>query len=422
MFLSFFPKPRLFFWSVVIWGFVMVAGWYAFAAQIMTMLGIPIDDPNNPVIGLEYFWTPNFLFWYAYFVLGVAIFYLFWRIYAPHPWMTWSILGSALIVFDTYFNVQVNVVINDWYNPFYDLIQKALSAQNVVPEGDLWAYSTIFLQIATVAVVVLIANSFLVSHWTFRWRMAMNEFYTTNWQGLRKVEGASQRVQEDTMNFATTLEPLGVSFLRSVMTLIAFIPQLIHLSANVTVLPFLGKIPDPLVFAAIGWSAFGTIVLAAIGVRLPGLNFRNQRVEAAYRKELVYGEDLADRAQPPTLAQLFNDVRKNYFRIFLNYTYFNLGFYVYFQIDAIFSTVILFPTIAAGAITFGLLQQILGAFGQVSSSFQYLANSWTTIVSLLSIHKRLRAFEAVLSGGPVAPIEKEVESQAQAQLRKHELT
>ena len=32
------------------------------------------------------------------------------------------------------------------------------------------------------------------------------------------------------------------------------------------------------------------------------LEFKNQRVEAAYRKELVYGEDHADRAQPPTIA------------------------------------------------------------------------------------------------------------------------
>ena len=30
--------------------------------------------------------------------------------------------------------------------------------------------------------------------------------------------------------------------------------------------------------------------IAAIGVKLPGLNFKNQRVEAAYRKELVFGE------------------------------------------------------------------------------------------------------------------------------------
>jgi peptide/bleomycin uptake transporter len=58
----------------------------------------------------------------------------------------------------------------------------------------------------------------------------------------------------------------------------------------------------------------------------------------------------------------------------------------------------LIPSFAAGTLTLGLFQQIASAFGQVSNSFQYLVNSWSTIVELLSIHKRLKAFEAILDG------------------------
>ncbi len=75
------------------------------------------------------------------------------------------------------------------------------------------------------------------------------------------------------------------------MTLIAFLPVLLRLSAGITEVPFLGAIPYPLVTAALLWSVFGTGFLALVGIKLPGLQFRNQRVEAAYRKELVYGED-----------------------------------------------------------------------------------------------------------------------------------
>ena len=49
-------------------------------------------------------------------------------------------------------------------------------------------------------------------------------------------------------------------------------------------------------FLALAWSAFGTALLILAGVNLPGLEFKNQRVEAAYRKELVFGEDNAERA------------------------------------------------------------------------------------------------------------------------------
>ena len=64
----------------------------------------------------------------------------------------------------------------------------------------------------------------------------------------------------------------------------------------------------------------------------------------------------------------------------MNYLYFNVARYFYLQADNIFVLFILIPTISAGAITFGIFQQIVSAFNQVSNSFQYLVNSWSTIV------------------------------------------
>lgn len=50
----------------------------------------------------------------------------------------------------------------------------------------------------------------------------MNDYYTSHWQALRHIEGAAQRIQEDTMRFASTVESLGVDLVKSLMTLIAF--------------------------------------------------------------------------------------------------------------------------------------------------------------------------------------------------------
>lgn len=200
------------------------------------------------------------------------------------------------------------------------------------------------------------------------------------------------------MRFASTMQNLGVEMVSALMTLIAFLPVLAALSANVTELPIIGVIPYPLVFAAIGWSILGTVLLAVVGIKLPGLEFRNQRVEAAFRKELVYGEDDPDRARPRTLKELFANVRRNYFTLYFHYAYFNVARIIYLQADVIFPTFLLVPTIAAGRITFGIFQQIMSAFNYVASSFQYLVNSWPTIVELISIYKRLRAFEAQLEG------------------------
>jgi peptide/bleomycin uptake transporter len=364
------------------------------------LLGFHIQDPGAKLVGASVFWSPQFLWFYLYFSIAVGLFATAWMILSPHPWSHWSIFGSALILFTSYFQVQVSVAINDWYGPFYDLVQAALSKSAPVTLLQFYLQLVTFAEIAFVAVTVGVLTRFFVSHYIFRWRTAMNDYYVAHWPQLRSVEGASQRVQEDAMRFATSMEGLGVNLVDAIMTLIAFLPVLVRLSSSVTELPLIGAIPYPLVVAALLWATFGTVFLAVIGIRLPGLEFHNQRVEAAYRKELVFGEDDPGRAAPPTLIELYAAVRRNYFRVYLNYMYFNVGRILYLQTDNIFPYIVLAPTIVAGKITLGPMNQILNAFAQVRSSFQYLVNSWPRIVELISIYKRLRAFESRIGKAP----------------------
>ena len=284
MFVSFFPRPKLFFWSAVVWTALSMALWYGYVNGLT-------KSTKPGVVGVALFWSAPSLWFDLYFVIAVAIFAGFWMTLAPHPWANWSILGSALILFTSYFQVQVSVAINSWYGPFYDLVQAALSKSKPVTIEQFYGELSTFSGIALIAVVVGVLTRFFVSHYIFRWRTAMNDFYVENWPRLRTIEGASQRVQEDTMRFATTVEGLGVNLISAVLTLLAFLPVLLRLSSNITELPLIGSIPYPLVFAAVVWSLLGTGALALIGIRLPGIEFFNQRVEAAYRKELVLGED-----------------------------------------------------------------------------------------------------------------------------------
>ncbi|MDQ2634992.1 MAG: peptide antibiotic transporter SbmA [Pseudomonadota bacterium] len=406
MFVSFFPQPKPFFISAVVWSLVLVVLWFVGGEQLGTWLGMPPVDPDAPpLISPMRFLTPSFLWFYTYFAAGIGLFYLFWSRYAPHPWQNWSILGSGLVIFVTNFSVQVSVALNDWRGFFYDMVQRALTTPGSVSPTEIYLGVWQFLSLALVGITVAVLNLFFVRHYVFRWRTAMNDYFTSYWKRLRHIEGASQRVQDDTMRFSGTMQGLGVNFIDSIMTLIAFLPLLASLSRHITELPIIGAIPAPLVIAAVGWSLFGTMLLAIVGIKLPGLEFKNQRVEAAFRKELVYGEDDEERAQPPTLRELFSNVRKNYFTLYAHYVYFDVVRYLYIQADAVFATLILVPTLAVGKITFGVFQQIVAAFTQVANSFQYLVNSWPTIVELISIYKRLRAFEATLEGAPLPQID-----------------
>jgi len=380
MFQSFFPRPRMFFLSALGWFLVSLAIWHGFADGLASSFSLmrealpTIEGERPPFLNPDKVWV------YQYIVLTTILFCVAWFFIDRNRWYWWAVCGTAVILLVTYFQVQLSVWLNNWYGDFYDLLQLALSEKGTskVTSEQFYGQLLTALYILVPNIIILVTFAFFTSHYVFRWRTAMNEYYMTHWSKLRTIEGAAQRVQEDTMRFAGIMEGLGSAFVSSIMTLIAFLPLLWTLSKEVTELPLLGAIDGSLVFLALLSAAFGTVLLAAVGYRLPGLEFNNQKVEAAYRKELVYGEDSEERAAPPTVKELFGGVRKNYFKLYFNYLYFNV------------------PTFVAGAITFGIYQQISNAFNRVENSFQFLVNSWTTIVELMSIYKRLIAFESVI--------------------------
>lgn len=401
MFASFFPRPRQFLLSAVAWFFASLAIWYGFADGLASSLSLmrealPTVEGERPP-----FLDPDKVWLYQYIVLTTIVFCIGWFFVDRNKWYRWAVVGTAIILLTTYFQVQVSVWMNTWYGDFYDLIQLALSEKGTskITSEQFYGRLRTVVYILVPNIIFAILVTFFTSHYVFRWRTAMNEYYMSHWKNLRSIEGAAQRVQEDTMRFAGIMETLGSAFVGSIMTLIAFLPLLWTLSKQITELPIVGAVDGSLVFLALLSAIFGTVLLAAVGYRLPGLEFNNQKVEAAYRKELVYGEDYQDRADPMTVKELFEGVRKNYFKLYFNYLYFNVFRYAYLQGANFIPLVALGPTFVAGAITFGFFQQISNAFGKVENSFQFLVNAWTTIVELMSIHKRLIAFESRIDNG-----------------------
>ena len=412
MFSSFFPTPRLFFPAALLWTALTMALWYTVARDLGPSLSLgglvgyayPPANADGAAVAVE---TARNIWLFQYMIVTGAVFCGLAGWLLPHRWSRWSVGVSAVIIFLLWFSVQLDVMINQWFGTFYNMVQQALAKPNTITQEQFFGQLGTFAGIAMVYIMTAVLTSFITQHYVFRWRTAMNDFYVANWQRLRHIEGASQRIQEDTQKFAQTVEQLGASLVQALMTLIAFLPILWGLSAYVKELPLVGAVPQALVFVAVIWAALGTAALAGAGIRLPGLEFRNQRVEAAYRKELVLGEDNAGRAQAPTLGGLFRDVRANYFRLYLNFLYFNVVRYGYLQASVLIPYIALAPSIVAGGLTLGVMQQVIRAFGRVEDSFQYLVKSWTTIVSLISVYKRLRAFEATLQDRPLDVIEAE---------------
>ncbi|QQR34715.1 peptide transporter [Devosia oryziradicis] len=446
MFRSFFPVPKIFFSSAVIW-MLLTTLLYQFAGDpvrsvisidrflapaICAPAAVPADqatvaddavpdpvagaavtDPNAPattesaappaavattncVAEDASFLNGGRIWEYWYIFLCTVAFCAFWYVYKRNEWYWWSVVGSAVLFLATYSQVQLQAFINFWQGGFFDVLQGALSEPGSVTPEEYWPYVITLMAVLLPNIIFLVMLAFFNSHYVFRWRKAMTSYYMQYWDRVRTVEGAAQRVQEDTMRFASIVEDLGTSFLDSLLTLVVFLPILWGLSTHITQLYGFEGVPGNLVWVALVVAAFGTGLLWLVGIRLPGLNFENQKVEAALRKELVYGEDHADRADPPTFRELFANVQKNYFRLYFHYTYFNLARYAYLQVAGYVPLLTLSPSVLAGTITLGIYQQVQQAFGQVASSFQFFARAWTTIVELQSIYMRLRKFESFI--------------------------
>jgi len=333
--------------------------------------------------------------------------------YASKIWAFWAYGGLTLLISSLYVQVQFTVAFNSWYGRFYNLLQTSDNFKDNAEEGITQFYEHIlstsyiengfsgdpsFCVIVFPYIVLAVFTSWFTRIYGLRWRQAITFNYIPRWRTVKQeIEGASQRIQEDCNRFARIVESLGLQIVRAIMTLIAFIPILWGLSDSVQV-PFLKDINGNLVWVALIVSLGGIIISWFVGWFLPGLEYNNQKVEAAFRKDLVLGEDnKKDYAQPEKLWELFLGIRFNYQRLYLHYGYFDGWMNFYDQFMIIVPYLVVGPGLFTGLITLGTVVQVSNAFQRVHGGFALFLHNWTTITELRSIWKRLSEFEANLT-------------------------
>lgn len=283
---------------------------------------------------------------------------------------------------------------------------RSISGENAYNIGIFYAMIWVFLCIALPYVLIATINVYFASIYALKWREAMTFEYLAFWKAKDdNIEGSSQRIQEDIYNFSKIVESLGLAFIRALMILFAFIPILWALSGVIAAPLFEGidensifaplkHIDGLLVYVALFISLGGLFISWFVGIKLPRLEYNNQKAEAAFRKELVFAEDnRRDYATRETMIELFTGLKFNYKRLFLHYGYFNIWLILFEQIIVIVPFLIVAPSLFAGAIGLGVVMQMNNAFDQVRSSFSVFITNWTKITELRSIHKRLREFE-----------------------------
>ena len=82
------------------------------------------------------------------------------KFFTDKRWFLWSIFGSIFILISTWYQVQLDVKINEWFGEFYDMIQKALGEPNAITITEYWASLFSFITLAGIYVALAVAVSF----------------------------------------------------------------------------------------------------------------------------------------------------------------------------------------------------------------------------------------------------------------------
>jgi peptide/bleomycin uptake transporter len=325
------------------------------------------------------------------------------------------ILTLILIAYSSW----ISYFMNQWNADFFDTLQngsKAIGDGDVDPavlqdfQDKIWTLIVQYLWILTPLVVVSPLANFLVQCWTFYWRLSLVRSYLAAWDtSVPPIEGAAQRVHEDTGRFANGLNSLATSFLNAILTLLIFSPILYDIGGDVRS-PFVAfgiDLGDWWVLAFSWTFAIGGLgVSVLIGRKLIGLEINNQKVEAVLRRDLVVLETTPEKItrEPggvarnfePTIANLVD----NYIRLYTNFTQLNAWLSGYEMIIGLAPFVLCAPLIFAQdpeeRITLGTLTKLDNAFAKVFGALSTVSQNWATVNDWISTIIRLREFESMV--------------------------
>ena len=290
--------------------------------------------------------------------------------WASRAWRLYAYGLGLLIAVLWVVRMQVDVRLAHWIGRFYDAAQDVLQKKQGDPGDSFGALMLEYVLLSSLMLGIQPAVNFMTRIWAFQWREALTTDYLQRWEEARArsgapnelfIESASQRVQEDTYRFSRAIDSLGQGFLDAFLKMIAFTPVLWALSAGVP-----GCRPARL-WACVGCNVGGFLLSLLVGIRLVDLEYNNQVVEAAFRKELVYAEDgSAAHGAREVTRRLFAAVKENYFTLFRHLMYFELWTEFFNKAMDVVPVLLLCGYLYDGKITLGAFMEANAVFAKVA--------------------------------------------------------
>jgi putative ATP-binding cassette transporter len=341
-----------------------------------------------------------------------------WRLSLPYfrsedRWPA-RILLAAVVILELSI-VAVHVILNQWYNRFYNTLQ----------DRDWSAFVSailFFCVIVAIYIVVAVYQVYLNQWLQIRWRRWMTQHYLRHWLNAANhyrmqllgdaADNPDQRIAEDLQLFVHFTLSIGIGILNSIVTLGSFIVILWTLSARAPLHVFGASfnIPGYLVWAALIYAAIGTTLTHLIGRKLIPINFELQRFEADFRFNLVRTRENSEQiaalggeaAEREGHLNRFGRVVGNWFALMQRTKLLTFFTSFYSQASVIFPYIVVSPAYFSGAVQLGGLMQTASAFNSVQNALSYFITSYRSIAEWRAVVQRLTGFQEALAAGRAA--------------------
>jgi len=346
-----------------------------------------------------------------------------WRLALPYfrseeKWTARLLLASIIAM--NLSLVGMTVVLSYWNRAFYNTLQSKDWDQFIqllfFYRGGDQPFLPGFVPLVTVLIPVSIYRTYLNQWLQIRWRRWMTDRLLTDWLSDRAYytislmadpEGAGtdnpdQRVADDLRTFVDSTLRLGLGLLSNVVSLFNFALILWTLSGSVELFGL--SIPGYMLFAAILYAAFGSVLTAYVGRPLAMLQFQQEKVEADFRFGLVRVREntegialyAGEQAERGGLIGSFTAVYANWFQIMKRQRLLNALIAAYEQASVIFPIVVAAPRFFFGKLSLGELTQTAGAFGRVQHSLSWFIESYAELASWRATVTRLASFHRAI--------------------------
>jgi vitamin B12/bleomycin/antimicrobial peptide transport system ATP-binding/permease protein len=338
-----------------------------------------------------------------------------WRLAAPYYRSEDRFAGRLLlgaVVAIQLSLVAIQVILNLWYNRFYNTLQDRNF--NAFVSAVLF-----FCVLAAIYTVLQVYQNYLNQWLQIRWRRWMTQTYLRQWLNTANhyrmqllgdaADNPDQRIADDIKMFIDSgasfgILPVGLGLLNAVVTLCSFVVILWNLSEDAPLTLFGVIIHGYLVLAALIYAIVGTTFTHLIGWPLISLNFRQQRFEADFRFNLVRTRENSEQiaslngeaAERERHLSRFGLLADNWIAIMRRtkkLTFFTAS---YSQASVIFPYVMVSPAYFSGGMQLGGLMQTASAFNNVQGALSYFVSAYQAIAEFQAVVTRLSGFERAI--------------------------